>query len=79
VNTSVPFFEEALGFIVLHARKPEVDTHLNVQLDPHFLHQHVQDDRIRLENGFRLIYLGFQRLLVREQGQEIVCNAIKRG
>jgi hypothetical protein len=65
--------------MALHAHKPEVDTYRNVLLDPHFLHQQIQEDRIRLENGFRLVYLGFQRLLVREQGQEIVCNAIKIG
>jgi hypothetical protein len=70
LNTVVPSSEETRGFTVLHAHKPEVDAHLHVLWDPRLLHRQVPEDLIQLENGFLLIYIGFQRLLVRDQGQE---------
>jgi hypothetical protein len=81
LDTVVPSTEEASGFTVLHAHKPEVDDHRDVLLDPRLLHLQVAEDLIHLENdcSFCLVYIGFQRLLMRDQGQELVCNAIRRG
>jgi hypothetical protein len=67
--------------MALHAHKSEVDAHQDVLLDPRLLHRQVAEDLTHLENdcSFCLVYIGFQRLLVRDQGQELVCNAIRRG
>jgi hypothetical protein len=61
--------------------KPEVDAHQDALLDPRLLHRQVAEDLIQLENdcSFCLVYIGFQRLLVRDQVKELVCNAIRRG
>jgi hypothetical protein len=81
LDNDVPSSEEASGFTRLHAHKSEVDAHQDVLLDPRLLHRQVAEELIHLENdcSFCLIYISFQRLLVGDQGLELVCNAIKRG
>lgn len=69
--------------VLLEQGNQEVDAHLDVLLDLLLLHRQVAHRdahaqhllELELDCRFRLVHLGFQRLLVRNQGRELSCNA----